>query len=294
MARIWAFAISDVRKIDSGIKTTISNEELSSSFFVKNLRYTVAQIELCSSTGEQAYSLWQMKRWIHRFKKGDLSWEDNHRSEKPLSELSGGIRGHLDKYPLISVKQLAKNFGTFVLTISRILTGHLGLRKFTRRWAPQNLTDDQKQLRREIPKGLLNALRNDESAVFSQVTIGNKSWFSCHYQSTYCYVKSRAAVPQEQKLALDVIHRETKFDHNYFLFNLIRESSRGNTNARCGAGNNLLLASIDSPMCHMHTKVRSIATERQRGEFLILFILRNYHRMASGSLHTQKSKWKIK
>jgi primosomal protein N'' len=118
-----------------------------------------------------------MKRWIHRFKEGDLSWEDDHRSGSRLSELSEGIRGQIDKYPLASVKQLAKHFRTFVPTISRMLTAHLGLRKSSRRGPHQQLTDDQKQLSRNISERLLNALRNDESAEFSQVTIAVESWF---------------------------------------------------------------------------------------------------------------------
>jgi hypothetical protein len=143
--------------------------------FVKGLRYKVAHGELCSPTGEQAYSLSQMRRWIHRFKEGNLWWEDGHRPGRRLSELSGGIRGHLDKCPFTSVQQLAKHFSPFVSTISRILTAHLGLRQFSRRSAPHDLTDDQKQLRREISERLLNVLRSDESAESSQVTRGYES-----------------------------------------------------------------------------------------------------------------------
>jgi hypothetical protein len=162
----------------------------------------MAHAELCSALGEQADSLWQMKRWIHHFKEGDLSWEDNHCSGKRLSELSGGIRRHLDEHFFPSVKQLAKHFSTFVPTISRILTAHLGLRKFRRRWAPHDLIHNLKQLRCEISERLLNVLRNDEDAGFSQVTIGDESWHSCHYQSTYCYVKSRAAVSPKTKTTI--------------------------------------------------------------------------------------------
>jgi hypothetical protein len=95
-------------------------------------------------------------------------------------------------------------------------------------------------------------------------------------------------------MTLDVIPREKIFSQNYFLVILIPELSKENMNARRRVGNNLLPVSINSPMCHMHTKIRSISTERQRGEFLILFIRRNYHRMMSGSSPTQKRKGKIK
>jgi hypothetical protein len=159
----------------------------------------------------------------------------------------------------------------------------------------------------------LNVLRNDESAGFSQVSTGGEPWFSYHYQSTFDDVKSRVAVSPRTKTtipirktlvtisltgtklqALDVIPRNKKVNQNCALVILIPELSRLNTNARCRVGNNLLLVSIDSSMRHIHTTVRSISTESQRGEFLILFILRNSHRMTSGSSSTQKSKWKIK
>jgi hypothetical protein len=93
--------------------------------FLKGLKYKVAHAELYSSPGKQAHSLRQVKQWIHRFKEGDLWWEDDRRSERRVSEFSGGIRGHLDKYPFSSVKQRAKNFSTFVPTTSRMLTAHL-------------------------------------------------------------------------------------------------------------------------------------------------------------------------
>jgi hypothetical protein len=65
--------------------------------FVKSLRSKLARVELWSSLGEQAHSLCQMKRWISRFKEGDLSSEDDHRPGRRLSELAGGIRRHFDK-----------------------------------------------------------------------------------------------------------------------------------------------------------------------------------------------------
>jgi hypothetical protein len=230
--------------------------------------------------------------------------EDDHRSGRRLSEFSGGIRGHLDKYPLTSIKRLAKHFSTFVPTISRMLTEHLALRKSSRREPPQHLTDVQKQFRCDISARLLNALRNNESAVFSQVTRTQESWFSCHYQSTCCYVKFCAAVPRRTKttiaakraliticftgpklLDLNIIPPEKKFIRNHVLVIQIPDSSRGNTNARRRVGNNLPLVSMGGPMCHLHTKVRSISTERQPGEFVILFILRDSHHMTCGCSH---------
>jgi hypothetical protein len=115
-------------------------------------------------------------------------------------------------------------------TISRIFTPHLGLTKFSRRWAPHDLTDDQKHLRCKVSERLLNA------AGFSQVAIRDESQFSCHFQSTYFYVESHAAVPPRTKtmviiqragitifftgtkfLTLHVIPCEERVNQNYVL-----------------------------------------------------------------------------
>jgi hypothetical protein len=64
-------------------------------------------------------------------------------------------------------------------------------------------------------------------------------------------------------LALDVIPREKKFIQNYVLVILISESSRGNTKLRRRVGNNLPVVSMDEPLGHRHTKVRSISTQGQ-------------------------------
>jgi hypothetical protein len=69
-------------------------------------------------------------------------------------------------------------------------------------------------------------------------------------------------------LTLNVIPREKRLNQNYFLGILIPELSRENMNARRRVGNNLPLVFMDSLMCLMHTKVTSISTEKQRGEFL--------------------------
>jgi histone-lysine N-methyltransferase SETMAR len=249
--------------------------------FLKGLRYRAAHTELSSVLGEQAYSLSQSKRWIHRFKDGDLSCEDEDRSGRPLSDLSDGIRRHLDKYPFTSAQLLAKHFSSSVPTISRILKTHLGLRKFSRRWVPHDLTDDQKRSRCAISEGLLNALKNDECAGFSHVTTGDESWFSYRYQSTHCYAKSRVDVPPRTKttigtkkamvtifftatklLVLDVLPRGNKFNQDYFLTIIAPELSRENTNSKRRVGNKPLLVHMDNSMCHNARKIEEYFTRK--------------------------------
>jgi hypothetical protein len=60
--------------------------------FLKGRRYKAVHIELSSILGEQVYSLSQAKRWIRRFKDGDLSCEDTDQSGRPFSDLFNEIQ----------------------------------------------------------------------------------------------------------------------------------------------------------------------------------------------------------
>jgi hypothetical protein len=104
--------------------------------FLKGLRYKLAHAEFSSIIGEQVYSLSQMTRWICRFKDGDLSWGDEDRSGRPLSDLPDGICRYLEKFPFTSAKVVAKHFSSSHPTSRRILKTILGLKNFSRRCVP--------------------------------------------------------------------------------------------------------------------------------------------------------------
>jgi hypothetical protein len=163
--------------------------------FLKGLRYEAAQAELSSVLGQQAYSLSQTKRWIRRFADSDLSCEDEDRSGRPRSYPTDGICRQLDKCPFISAKILAKHFSTSLPTIRRILKTNIGLKKFSRRRVPHDLTDDRERIRCTIPAGFLGVVRSDESSGFSHVVTGDESWSSYNYESTHGYAKSHEEVP---------------------------------------------------------------------------------------------------
>jgi hypothetical protein len=52
--------------------------------FLKGLEYNAAPKELCSVLGEPIYSVSRIKRWICRFKYGDLSYEEADRPGRPF------------------------------------------------------------------------------------------------------------------------------------------------------------------------------------------------------------------
>jgi hypothetical protein len=173
--------------------------------FLNGLGYKAAHAELGSVLGDEACSLSQTKRWIRRFKDGDLSCEDEDRSGRPLSDLADGIRRQLGKFPFISAKILAKYFSTSLPTIIRIFKTNLGLQKFSRIWLPHDLTDDRKRIRCAISAGLFDVLKNDESSGFSHVAAGDEFWFSYHYEFVHCYGKSHEEVPTKTKATITTI-----------------------------------------------------------------------------------------
>jgi hypothetical protein len=230
----WTVGLSDCRP--SHQMDQVEQRIVLKFLFVKSLGYNAAHREFCLVLGEGTYSLWQMKRWICRFRNGDLSCEDEDRPGTPLSDLGDGIRRHLAKFPFTSAKAPARHFSTLVSVIRGILKTHLGFQKLSRRWVAHELTFTQKRRRCEIAEMPLNVLRNEESARFSHVATGDECWLSHHYQSTHCYAKFRLKVPLRTKpaitpkrtiitiflirmkfMALDDLPREQKFDKNHFL-----------------------------------------------------------------------------
>jgi hypothetical protein len=148
------------------------------NLFLKGVRYKITCRELCSVLGELTDSLLQTRDWIRGFKDTGLSREDEDRSRRPPPDLTDEIRQQLGKFPFMSAKVLAKHLNTLVSAIGRILKTHLGLEKFSRKWVPHELTEDQKRSRCEISRGLLNGLKNDESTPFSHVATEGRPWFS--------------------------------------------------------------------------------------------------------------------
>jgi hypothetical protein len=97
----------------------------------------------------------------------------------------------------------------------------------------------------------LDVLANEESSGFSHVAEADGSWFSYHYESTHCYAKSRKEVSTRTKATIatkkamvtifftwtkvlipDSLHRERKFNQEYFLAFIAPELSKENTRAK--------------------------------------------------------------
>jgi hypothetical protein len=65
------------------------------------------------------------------------------------------VEAFFQKHPFASTRRITKDFLTTASTVKEILQKELGMRKFSRRWAPHSLSDAQKVAHVEAAKGKL-------------------------------------------------------------------------------------------------------------------------------------------
>jgi hypothetical protein len=78
--------------------------------------------------------------------------------------------------------------------MKRIPIRDLGIKKFTGRWVPHELSATEKAKRVVDGRKLLEALRNDESQNFSHIMTGDESWFYSNYESPTLLARARDEV----------------------------------------------------------------------------------------------------
>jgi hypothetical protein len=145
--------------------------------FMQGKRSKAIHEELRGVLGEAAVSLTTIKRWCWRFKDGNLSRDDRFKSGESGTNIWAAISQFLSTDTFFSARALAKRLATSPNTIKEILTRDLGMRKFTRRWVPHDLSARDKAQRAVDAQMLLQALRNEQSQNFSYIMTGDESWF---------------------------------------------------------------------------------------------------------------------
>jgi dTDP-4-dehydrorhamnose reductase len=104
-----------------------------------------------------------------------LSLDDQFKSGRSQSDIADAISQFLSREPFLSAGILAKRLATSSHTMKKILTRDEGMRKFTRRWVPHDLSATEKAKRVVDGWMLVEALRNDESQDFSHIMTRDES-----------------------------------------------------------------------------------------------------------------------
>jgi transposase len=166
-------------------------------FFLKGWGNNKISTELQTIFHDSALSSSTVKRWIRKFKTGDLSCDDDSRPGRPISILGPVLQKFLDRDPFSSTIVISRHFRTSPSTVKEILRRELGLKKFRRRWVPQLLSDDQKKLRVDASGKLLSLLGIYAEHNFKEIAIGDESWFQYSLILIRCSLAPEKASCQE-------------------------------------------------------------------------------------------------
>jgi hypothetical protein len=115
-----------------------------------------------------------VKRWLRKFKSGDRSCLNQNRPDRPLPILRPVPKKFLDRYPFAGAKALSRHFDISLPTVKEILHRELGLKKYSRRWVPLELSEGQKKCRVDQSEMLLDMLQLYEHN-FEGITTGDES-----------------------------------------------------------------------------------------------------------------------
>lgn len=147
--------------------------------------------------GPDAYSLEKVKYWTHQFKLGRTNINNNKSTGKPpLDYLDANILKVLTDYPFSSVRSIAEVLKEPRSTIYEHLTESLGLKNYSLKWVPHELTCVMKQKRKDEATNLLNVLMTESFNDFDFIVTGDESWFYLDYSPRTLWTISNENIPE--------------------------------------------------------------------------------------------------
>jgi hypothetical protein len=145
-------------------------------FSLKSWGARKIQKEFTDTLGSDVYSQVQISRWLARFSTDDISCLDEPRPRRPLSILGPPLEHFMEKFQFVNACIIAMHFNVSHSTVKDILSQELGLRTFSRRLIPHQLSDPQKKFRVDASVELLAMLDQDSELLFKGTATGDESW----------------------------------------------------------------------------------------------------------------------
>jgi transposase len=115
--------------------------------------------ELESTFQGSALSRKILKRWLRKFKTGDLSCSDQPRPRRPFTILGLVLKKLLEKRPFANAKVMLRHFDISSPTVKETPNREMGFEKYTRKWVPYELSANQKKFRVDESRMLLDMLQ---------------------------------------------------------------------------------------------------------------------------------------
>ena len=161
------------------------------------------EAEINDVYGEGTVSLRTVQKWTQRYGEGNESFEDQPRSGRPQKdELVKVVQQLLEDEPHLSQKKIAKRLEVHHSTIHQILTKVMGLKRVNFRWIPYCLSDDQKAVRVELSKAILETLGNASTTQLGMVITGDETWVYFSNPRASMWIDSEAPRPKRPKLSI--------------------------------------------------------------------------------------------
>ena len=129
--------------------------------------------------GNEALSPTQIKQWFERFKDGRASVESDPRAERSFTSRKEEVRDQVREKVLddlrLTVQEIVAEVGINTGSVHSILTEDLNLRRVSAKFVPKLLTEQQKELRKEISEDMPDLAIHDPEFNKAIIT-GDETW----------------------------------------------------------------------------------------------------------------------
>lgn len=152
--------------------------------FFKKLNTTEILADMQQTLGDNAPSKATICRWVARFKRGDLSIEDDERPgpSKTVTtpETVDQVHDIVLKDRRINIDEIARIVGISTERIHHILHVELGMSKLSARWVPRLLNADQKRERVRTSSDNLKLFNKNQVDFLRRFVTVDETWIH-HY-----------------------------------------------------------------------------------------------------------------
>lgn len=136
--------------------------------------------ELAATLGDDSLSYSSVKKWAALFKAGRQSTEDDPRGGRPSTAVTEenmeAVEDSVMNDRRVSVRKIAAETQVSVGSVETILHEHLHMFKVSARWIPRLLTPEQKQVRKETSREVLDLFNEDPEDFLGRLVTQDETW----------------------------------------------------------------------------------------------------------------------
>jgi hypothetical protein len=159
--------------------------------------------ELVETYGAGTYPIDSVKYWVKQYDGGRRDPTDLSKPGRPVFDVAEAVSQLLREEPFSSTRHIAAQLRLSRTSVKRTLVSVLGIRKFSLRLIPHDVTESQKAQRVKDSRGLLKVLKVDAKNDFVDITTGDESWYYWSYEHHSQWSTSRATVPTRTLQKID-------------------------------------------------------------------------------------------